>query len=154
MKSLVLKMIVVGISFLLLTGFSHQNHLVIDDVYLTINEAKKTLRYDFKIKNTGNTPIESKFDYAGYHYGSIEVVVVPGKKLERYMKMMENTKYKKMEFSNFGGDGGIPAKGIGEFYGEYYFKDTKDLEKIERYAFDGKLLILDGTNVIAELPLK
>lgn len=141
-------------SFFLLTGFSHQEHLKINEVHTTINKSQKSIRYDFKIKNTGNKTIGNEFDYPGYHYGGLEIVVVPGKDLEELMKLMKNTKYKKMEPSGFGGQGFIHPKGIGEFHAEYFFKDIKDLEKIKKHALNGKLIILDGTNVIAELPLK
>lgn len=154
MKKLAFLLFTTISSIVLLTGFSHQEHLRIKEVHTTINQSQKTIRYDFKIENISNEPIGREFEYPGYHYGGLEVVVVPGKKLEEFMKMMKNTKYKKMEPSGFGGQGFINPKSIGEFHAEYFFKDIKDFEKIKKHALNGKLVVLDGTNVIAELSLK
>jgi hypothetical protein len=149
----IVSLLIVGVSFLLI-GFSYQEHLEISEIQTTINQSTKTIRYDFKIKNTGNKLIGNSFDYPGYHYGGMEIVVVPGKDLEKLMRMVENSKYKKMEAAGFGGQGFIHPKEIGEFHAEYFFKDIRDLEKIKKHALNGNLLILDGTNVIAELPLR
>ena len=154
MKRVAFLLISIISSFCLLTGFSHQEHLKINEVHTTINKSQKTIRYDFIIENTGNKRIGDEFDYPGYHYGGLEIVVVPSKDLEKLMNMMKNTKYRKMEVSGFGGQESIPPKETGAFHAEYFFKDLKNLEKVERYAMNGKLIILDGTNVIAELQLK
>ncbi|MBS4196703.1 hypothetical protein [Lederbergia citri] len=140
--------------FLLLSGFSHQKHIKIKEVHTTINQFQKTIRYDIKIKNTSNKVIGNEFDYPGYHYWGLEVVVVPGKKLEKLMSMIDHSKYKKMQHSGFGGNGMINPYATAEYHTEYFFKDLKELDKLKKHALDGKLIILDGTNVIAELPLK
>ncbi|MCJ8008647.1 hypothetical protein ACFFF5_08525 [Lederbergia wuyishanensis] len=140
--------------FILLTGFSYQKHLKLQEVHTTINQAQKTIRYDLRIKNTSNKVIGNQFDYPGYHYGGLEVVVVPGEKLEKYMIMMDKTKYKKMQHSGFGGHSTINPYETSNFHAEYFFKDIKDLEKLKQHALDGKIIILDGAKVIAELQLK
>ncbi|MFC4559993.1 hypothetical protein ACFO3D_17670 [Virgibacillus kekensis] len=142
------------ISLFLLSGFSHQNHLKLIDVDTTIIVPEKIIRYDLKIKNTGSTTIGTEFDYPGYKYTGIEVVVVPNKKLEQFMKMLPNTKYKKMKPAGFGGTGRIPPDKIGDFHAEYIYKHKSDSDKIKKMALNAKIIVLDGTNVIAELPLK
>ncbi|UOQ93131.1 hypothetical protein MUO14_22540 [Halobacillus shinanisalinarum] len=141
-------------SFFLLTGFAHQDHLKIIDVQTTINESQKTIRYDFKIKNTGDKTIGNEFDYPGYYFRGMEIVVVPDKDLQKFMKMMPNTKYKKMKPSGSGSQRRILPNHVAEFHAEYFFKDIKNLSKVKELALSGKLIILDGPNVIAELPLK
>lgn len=146
--------LILAFSLFFLSGFSHQKHLKITEVHTTINQSQKTIRYDFKIVNTSSKVIGNEFDYPGYHYWGLEVVVVPGKELEKLMSMMDHSKYKKMQHSGFGGNGMINPHETAEFHTEYFFKDLKDLDKLKKHALDGKVIILDGTNIIAELPLK
>ncbi|MGM0875893.1 MAG: hypothetical protein ACQEWV_14140 [Bacillota bacterium] len=147
-------MSIVALTFFLLTGFDHQEDLKIVEVHTTINESQHTITYDFKIKNTSKRTVGGKFDYPGYHHGGMEVVVVPNKELEQLMKMMKDTKYKKMEFSGFGGQGRILPNETAEFNAGYFYKNSTDTELLKKIALNGKIVVLDGTEVIAELPLK
>lgn len=142
------------LTFFILTGFDHQEDLKIVDVHITINESQHTITYDFKIKNTSKRTVGDEFDYPGYQHGGMEVVVVPNQELEQLMKMMKGTKYKKMEVSGFGGQGGILPNQTAEFNAAYFYKNSTDTELLEKIALNGKIVVLDGTEVIAELPLK
>jgi len=84
----------------------------------------------------------------------LEVVVIPNKELEKLMKMMEDTKFKKMEISGFGGSGIIQANETAEFHSTYFYKDSTDINLLKKEALNAKIIVLDGTDVIAELPLK
>ncbi|UFT99562.1 hypothetical protein KO561_00860 [Radiobacillus kanasensis] len=142
------------VSFFLLSGFEHQDDLEIVNIETTVIESQKTLRYDFEIKNTSSERVGGEFDYPGHNIYGMELVVIPGKKLEPLMEMETGTKYKKMKPSGFGGSGFIRPNGVGKFHAEYHFKEEKDLEKVREFALNATLRILHGTNIIAELPLK
>jgi hypothetical protein len=119
-----------------------------------MNESQHTITYDFKIRNTGNRTVGDEFDYPGYYHAGMEAVVVPNKELEQLMKMMNGTKYKKMEVAGFGGQGVILPNQTGEFSAEYFYKNSTDPEVLKKIAQNGKIVVLDGIEVIAELPLK
>lgn len=108
--------IIIATSFFLLVGFDHQKDLELVEVNTTINEAQKTITYDFKIKNIGKSIIGDGFDYPWYNYGGMEVVVVPNKSLEVLMKMMENTRYKKIELAGIDSQGIIHPNEIADFH--------------------------------------
>jgi len=55
----------------------------------------------------------------------LEVVVVPGERLQKFMVMMDNTKYKKMQHSGFGGNGMINPYETAEFHTEYFLRTSK-----------------------------
>jgi len=148
-----LSLVAIVATFFVLTGFSHQEDLEIVKVNTTINEAQKIITYDFKIRNNGKSNIGDGFDYPGYHFGGMEVVVVPDKELEGLMKMLRNTKYKKMESAGFGGQGSIYPNQVADFHASYYYRNTTDSKLLKKKALNGKVIILEGTNVIAELPL-
>ncbi|WP_277679093.1 hypothetical protein [Gracilibacillus dipsosauri] len=65
-----------------------------------------------------------------------------------------NTKYSKMLFRGGGGGGSIQPGKEESFHVEYQIKDNVDINQVKKNALEGTLLLLDGTNVIAEIPLK
>lgn len=142
------------IFFIGLTGFDNQDKLKISKAEITIIKSEDILRYDFKIKNTGKSPVKSEFDYPGHHLYGIEMVVRPSEKLASFMMMVEDTKYKKMVPMGGGNSGQIDPGNEGSFHAEYKIKEGADLDKVRKHAFDSTVLILDGLNITAEFPLK
>lgn len=146
--------IILAASFFLLTGFKHQEDIQLVEVHTTINESQHVITYDFKIKNIGQKPVGDEFDYPGYNFGGMEVVVIPNKELEKLMRMMENTEFKKMEISSFGGSGIIQPNETANFHAGYFYKNSTDKNLLKKEALNAKMIILDGTDIIAEFPLK
>lgn len=141
------------ISLLPLTGFHTANQLVITKIDTTIIKAERILRYDIKIKNTGNTPFKSEFDYPGQHNYGIEVVVRPNKELASKMELVGGSKFIKMIPWGSGSTGIIDSESEGSFHVEYKIKKGTNLKEIKELAFDSTLIILDGVNIVKEFPL-
>ncbi|MDQ0253911.1 hypothetical protein J2S74_001283 [Evansella vedderi] len=137
----------------ILLGFDNTDKLEVTNSETTVIKSERILRYDFTIENTGDTPIQSKFDYPGHHYFGIEVVVRPNEKLASLMEMVQDSKYDKMIFRGGGGGGSFEPSNKSKFHLEYEIKEGSDLDKVKKYAYDSTLLILDGPNVIAEIDL-
>ncbi len=149
-----LTLLLICFVFLLIMGFENQKDLTLTQVETTVIKTDRILRYDFKIKNVSNNRIESKFDYPGHHHYGIEVVVRPHDKLASLMEMQKNTKYQKMQPRGSGASGMFNPGQEAAFHNEYQIKDNVDFQEVKKYALDATLVILDGTNVIAEIPLK
>lgn len=138
----------------ILTGFENQNRLVINEAEATIIESEGILRYDFIIENTGDTPIESSFDYPGHHPLGIEFVVRPNDKLAAQMVMEENTSFHKMLSMGRGQLEFFEAGAKMPVHLEYKIKKDADLKQVEQLALDSDLLILDGVDIAVEFGLK
>ncbi|RDW20108.1 hypothetical protein CWR48_05180 [Oceanobacillus arenosus] len=149
----ILALIFICITYCIVTGFDNADQLKLSDVEITIIKSDGVLRYDFKIKNTGETPIKSEFDYPGRHPLGIELVVRPNEKLATQMEMEENTKYRKMRPRGAGSSSYFQPGVETHFYVEYQVKKGADYDKVRKYALDSTLLILDGMDVSAEFPL-
>ena len=137
-----------------LTAFSSPSKVSISDVQITVIKAERTLRYDFIIKNEGKSLIGNEFDYPGHHHYGLELAIKPGKKLAVLMEKEPDTKYSKMMFRGGGGGGYIQPGKEESFHVEYQIKNNVDIDQVKKNALEGTLLLLDGTNVIAEIPLK
>lgn len=140
--------------FIFLTGFDHADNLEITNIETTVIEANHELRFDFEIKNNGNQPIKSEFDYPGSHPYGIELVVKPNEELAKLMEMEENTKHPKMLSLGSGSRGFFEADSESYFHVSYQIKDGADFDKVKKHALDSTLLILDGIEISAEFPLK
>ncbi|WML38352.1 hypothetical protein RCG19_14110 [Neobacillus sp. OS1-2] len=127
--------------------------MVITHIDTTIIKAERILRYDIKIKNTGNTPFKSEFDYPGQHNYGIEVVVRPNKELASKMELVEGSEFIKMIPWGSGSTGLIDSGHEGSFHVEYKIKKGAHLKEMKELAFDSTLIILDGVNVVKEFPL-
>lgn len=139
---------------LVLTGFDKAPQLEITNVEATILEEKNILTYDIKLKNISKKPFRSKFDYPGSHQLGIEVVVKPKRKLAAKMNLVENSKYIKMVLMESDSTRLIPPNSEELFHLEYKMKEGSDPNYVKRKAFDSSLLILDGVEIIKEVPLK
>lgn len=142
------------VTFLLLTGFDKVQQLQISKVETNILENENILTYDIQLQNTGNKPFKSKFDYPGNRYLGIEVVVKPKRKLAAKMDLVENSKYIKMILIESESTKMIPPKSEGKFHLEYKIKEGSDPNYVKRMAFESTLLILDGVEILKEIPLK
>ncbi|TDK61755.1 hypothetical protein E2K98_12765 [Bacillus salipaludis] len=140
-------------TFFFLTGFDKTELINISNIETTIIKAENVLRYDIKLKNSGTTPLKSEFDYPGQHYYGIELVVRPNKKLASKMEMVEDSKFFKMLPMGSGATGSIEPGTEGSFHLEYKIKKGANLKEVKKLAFDSTLLILDGVNIIKEIPL-
>ncbi|MFD1167564.1 hypothetical protein [Oceanobacillus caeni] len=140
--------------FIFLTGFDHTENLEITKIETTVDEANHELRYDFEIKNNGNEPIKSEFDYPGSHPYGIELVVKPNEELAGLMEMEENTKHQKMLSLSSGSRGFFEPNSESYFYVSYQIKNGANFAKVKKHALDSTLLILDGVEVSAEFPLQ
>ncbi|RKQ35519.1 hypothetical protein [Oceanobacillus halophilus] len=147
------KIILLCLLFFMLTGFEQADQLKITNVETTIIQTNQELRYDFTIENTGEKPIESDFDYPGYHPFGIELAVKPNENLANLMKMVQDTKYKKMIPLGSGSSGYFPPGEDASFHVSYQIKDDAELEKVKKHALDSTLLILDGVDISAEFLL-
>ncbi|WP_156288454.1 hypothetical protein [Oceanobacillus salinisoli] len=145
--------ILIIIALTLLTGFEHADQLKLKDVETTIIKPNHELRYDFTIENTGEELIKSDFDYPGYQLFGIELVVKPNDELASLMEMEDHTEYKKMRLLGSGSPGYFPANDEAFFHVSYQIKEDADLEKVKKHALDSTLLILDGVEISAEIPL-
>jgi hypothetical protein len=146
--------ILIVLSSLALAGFDRGNQLEISNIETTIIKGEHLLRYDIRLKNTGNTPFKSEFDYPGHNHYGIEAVIKPNKKLQAQMEMVKDSKYRKMMIMSAGSTGLMDPGMEGRFSVEYKIKETANLEKVESAAFDATLLILDGVDIVREFPLK
>lgn len=140
--------------FSLLTAFENQDKLEITDTEITVNQSEDILRYDFKIKNTGEATIESDFDYPGQHPFGIEFIVQPNEKLSELMIMEEHTNYKKMLPLGSGHAGFFEPNVEMPVYLEYKIKDDVNPEEVKELAYDASLLILDGVDITVKFPLQ
>jgi hypothetical protein len=145
-------LLLILVLFSLLTGFDQRN-IVVAEIETTIIKAEKILRYDVKFKNIGKKDIQSEFDYPGHHPNGFEIVIRPNEKLASLMEMESNSKYKKMMFRGGGGNGFFKAGTESQFNIEYQIKSDSDLEEVKKNALNSTLLLLDGTNVVKEIPL-
>lgn len=146
-------MLVFSIALVFLTGFDKIDRIHVSSIDTTIIKAENILRYDIKLKNSSTIPFESEFDYPGHHYYGLELVVRPNKKLASKMEMDKESKYMKMIPMGSGGTGRIEPGKEGSFHVEYQIKDGENLKEVEWLALDSTLLILDGTEIIKEVPL-
>lgn len=137
-----------------LTAFSSPSKVSISDVETTIIKAERTLRYDLIIKNEGTSQIGDKFDYPGHNHYGLELVIKPNKELAALMEKELNTKYSKMLYRGGGGRGSIKPGEEANFHVEYQIKRDADIDQVKKNALKGTLLLLDGTKIIAEIPLK
>ncbi|WP_339227437.1 hypothetical protein NSQ77_17965 [Oceanobacillus sp. FSL K6-2867] len=140
--------------FNLLTGFENQNKLEITDTEITVIQSEGILRYDFKIKNNGEIPIESDFDYPGQHPFGIEFVIQPNQKLSEVMVMEKHTNYNKMLSLGSGYSEYFEPNTEMSVHLEYKIKDDVEPEKVQEFAYDATLLILDGVDIAAEFSLE
>ena len=95
-----------------------------------------------------------KFDYPGHHHYGLELALKPSEKLAVLMEKEPNTKYSKMMFRGGGGGGAIQPGKEEPFHVEYQIKDDVDINQVKKNALEGTLLLLDGKNVVAGIPLK
>ncbi|MGN7429358.1 hypothetical protein ACTHO5_27245 [Cytobacillus praedii] len=58
-----------------------------------------------------------------------------------------------MVFIGSGGTGFIEPGGEGSFHVMYRIKEGENLEEVRKLAFDSKLLLLDGVDIIKEFHL-
>ncbi|WP_068672889.1 hypothetical protein [Oceanobacillus sp. Castelsardo] len=140
--------------FVFLTGFEHAENLEITKIETTVIEANHELRYDFEIKNNGNEPIKSEFDYPGNQPYGIELVVKPNEKLAKLMEIEGNTEHQKMRPLGSGSRGFFEANSESYFHVSYQIKNGADFDKVKKHALDSSLLILDGIEISVEFPLK
>ncbi len=140
-------------TFIFITGFDRAEHITISNIETTIIKAENVLRYDIKLKNSGTETFKSEFDYPGQHYFGIELVIRPNKKLESKMEMVSDSKFIKMVPMGSGSTGVIEPETVGSFHIEYKIKEGANLKEAKKLAFDSKLLILDGVDIIKEIPL-
>ncbi|MCM3397157.1 hypothetical protein M3638_04805 [Oceanobacillus profundus] len=147
-------LLVLFLAFSILTGFEHQDKLEITDTEITVIQSEGLLRYDFKIKNNGEIPIESDFDYPGQHPFGIEFVIRPNEKLSEVMVMEKRTNYNKMFSLGSGHSGYFEPNTEMSVHLEYKMKDDVNPEKVKKLAYDSTLLILDGVDIAIEFPLQ
>lgn len=140
-------------SFILITGFDRADQITISNIETTIIKAENILRYDIKLKNSGTETFKSEFDYPGHNFWGIELVIRPNKKLASKMEMVSDSKFIKMVPMGSGSKGVIEPGTVGSFHIEYKIKEGLDLKEVKKFAFDSKLLILDGVDIIKEIPL-
>ena len=67
--------------------------------------------------------------------------------------MINDSKFIKMVPMGSGGTGFIEPGTVGSFHVEYKIKDGANLKEVKKLAFDSKLLILDGVDIVKEFPL-
>ena len=67
--------------------------------------------------------------------------------------MINDSNFVKMVSMGGGGTGLIEPGTIGSFHVEYKIKEGANLKEVKKLAFDSKLLILDGIDIIKEIPL-
>lgn len=140
-------------SFIFTVGFDRAEQITISNIETTIIKAENVLRYDIKLENSGTKPFKSDFDYPGERSYGLEVVVRPNKKLASRMEMVNDSKFIKMVSMGGGGTGLIEPGAIGSFHVEYKIKKGANLKEVKKLAFDSNLLILDGVDIIKEIPL-
>ena len=140
-------------TFIFITGFERAEHITISNIETTIIKAENILRYDIKLKNSGTKPFKSEYDYPGQHYYGLEIVVRPNKKLASKMEMINDSKFIKMVPMGSGSTGLMEPGTEGSFYVEYKIREGANLKEVKKLAFDSKLLILDGVDIIKEFPL-
>jgi hypothetical protein len=120
-----------------------------------VSNKDKSLTYQFTIKNVGKDKIRT-IDYPGWKQSfGLHVNVRPKNELQKLMVMEKNTKYKKIELIS-GGGGVMDQLSPGEtttFIMNYKIKTDSDLNKVKEYARNGDLLILNGTELVGEIPL-
>ena len=69
------------------------------------------------------------------------------------MEMINDSKFIKMVPMGSGSTGLMEPGTEGSFHVEYKIKDGANLKEVKKLAFDSKLLILDGVDIIKEFPL-
>lgn len=143
---------ILATALLILPGYD-KNNIVLKDVEVTVIKAEDILWYDLILKNIGDTDITSEYEYPGHDHSGFEVVVRPNAKLEKMMEMEEKSKYKKMMFRGGGGTGFLKIGDDAKFHIDYQIKETANLDDIKTAAFDGTLILLDGHNIVKEIPL-
>ena len=67
--------------------------------------------------------------------------------------MVNDSKFIKMVPMSGGGTGLIEPGTIGSFHVEYKIKKGANLKEVKKLAFDSNLVILDGVDIIKEIPL-
>ncbi|WLD94303.1 hypothetical protein [Alkalihalobacillus sp. AL-G] len=143
-----------ALTILTLTAFDfnkEDKNFIVTDANITIIEPERILRYDFKIKNTGDSRLDH-IDYPGHDHIGINLAVRPDKKLTSLMVMEKYTKYRKMQFRGGGGGALLPGKEA-SFHLEYKIKNDAELKRVKENALGATLLILNGTNTISEIHL-
>lgn len=140
-------------AFIFIFGFDRVEHITVANIETTIIKSENILRYDIKLKNSGTKPFKSEYDYPGQRYYGLELVVRPNKKLASRMEIINDSKFVKMVFIGSGGPGFIEPGGEGSFHVMYRIKEGENLEEVRKLAFDSKLLLLDGVDIIKEFHL-
>lgn len=146
-------MLLLTTTFIFITGFDRADQITISNIETTIIKAENVLRYDIKLKNSGKKPFKSEYDYPGQQHYGLEIVIRPNKKLASRMEMINDSKFVKMVSMGGGGTGLIEPGTIGSFHVEYKIKEGANLKEVKKLACDSKLLILDGVDIIKEIPL-
>jgi hypothetical protein len=151
MKKLFLLLLMNTIIFI--TGFDRTEKITISNIETTIIKAENVLRYDVKLKNSGTKPFKSEYDYPGHRYYGLEIVIKPNKELASKMEMIKEGKFIKLVHMGSGGTGFIEPGTVGSFHVEYKIKEGENPKVVQKLAFDSKLLLLDGVEIIKEFPL-
>ncbi|MGY3715798.1 hypothetical protein ACWE42_09770 [Sutcliffiella cohnii] len=146
-------MLLLTTTLFFITGFDRAEHISISNIETTIIKAENILRYDIKLKNSGIKTFKSEFDYPGQHYYGIELVIRPNKKLASKMEMDKYSDFIKMVPMGSGSTNVIEPGNVGSFHIEYKIKKDANLKEVKKLAFDSNLLIIDGVDVIKEIPL-
>ncbi|MED3574188.1 hypothetical protein [Cytobacillus praedii] len=140
-------------AFIFIFGFDGVEHITVSNIETTIIRAENILRYDIKLKNSGTKPFKSEYDYPGQRYYGLELVVRPNKKLASRMEIINDSKFVKMVSIGSGGPGLIEPGEEGSFHVMYKIKEGENLKEVRKLAFNSKLLILDGVDIIKEFHL-
>ncbi|MBH0175739.1 hypothetical protein IHV09_19380 [Fictibacillus sp. 23RED33] len=113
------------------------------------------LRYDFLITN--NTPSKGLKhpEFRGHYYPqpSMEIAVIPGKKLSSVMSRFPRSSTFKLNPVGGSSNGDLRTQKKVLFSVEYEIKKNTDLKKVREYATDSTVIIFDGLKEVAEFPL-
>lgn len=122
---------------------------------INILSIPNVLRYDFLITNKTPSKGLKHPEYRGHYYPqpSMEIAVIPGKKLSSVMSRFPRSSTFKLNPVGGSSNGDLRTQKKVLFSVEYEIKKNTDLKKVREYATDSTLIIFDGLKEVAEFPL-
>ncbi|MBB6675498.1 hypothetical protein [Cohnella nanjingensis] len=147
-----LSLLLLGAGLLpLLLGAGRPADLEITSVETNVIKTQRILRYDFKIRNLGDERIAAE-EYPGNHPSGLEINVIPNAKLAAMMEVRKG-KYDKMTLRGAGVSGSFEPGRETVCHVEYQIGKDADLSAVASAAIDASLYVLDGTSILARIPL-
>ncbi|KZE63282.1 hypothetical protein AWM68_15930 [Fictibacillus phosphorivorans] len=131
------------------------NNFELSKSEISVLSIPNVLRYDFLITN--NTPSKGLKhpEFRGHYYPqpSMEIAVIPGKKLSSVMSRFPRSSTFKLNPVGGSSNGDLRTQKKVLFSVEYEIKKNTDLKKVREYATDSTVIIFDGLKEVAEFPL-